>query len=61
MGPTFETPAEINMLKAIGADVVGMSTVSEIILARHAGLKCAGLSVVVNFAAGLVESVRATP
>lgn len=52
-GPSFETPAEIRMLKMLGADVVGMSTVPEIILGRFLGLKCAAVSVVTNMAAGL--------
>ncbi|MCV6594855.1 MAG: purine-nucleoside phosphorylase [Silicimonas sp.] len=52
-GPSFETPAEIRMLKMLGADVVGMSTVPEIILGRFLGLRCAAVSVVTNMAAGL--------
>lgn len=52
-GPSFETPAEIRMLKLLGADVVGMSTVPEIILGRFLGLRCAAVSVVTNMAAGL--------
>jgi purine-nucleoside phosphorylase len=52
-GPSFETPAEIRAAKILGADLVGMSTVPEVILARRAGLRCAGVSVVTNYAAGL--------
>lgn len=53
LGPTFETPAEIKMAKAIGADTVGMSTVVENIIARHCGLKCVGVSAITNLAAGM--------
>jgi purine-nucleoside phosphorylase len=52
-GPSFETPAEIRAARALGADLVGMSTVPEVILARRAGLRCAAVSVVTNYAAGL--------
>ena len=52
-GPQFETPAEIRMAGARGAHVVGMSTVPEVILGRHAGMEVAALSVITNMAAGL--------
>lgn len=57
LGPTYETPAEVRMLRTMGADVVGMSTVHEVIAANHAGLKVACISCVTNMAAGVNKEV----
>lgn len=56
LGPSFETPAEIKAFTTLGADVVGMSTVAEVTLARHCGLRTFAMAVVVNLAAGLSDN-----
>jgi purine-nucleoside phosphorylase len=53
-GPSYETPAEVRMLRTLGGDVVGMSTVLEVIAAVHMGVRCAGLSLAANAGAGLL-------
>ena len=55
-GPQFETPAEIRAVKILGADAVGMSTVPEVILARHQGIPLCALSVITNYAAGMSQT-----
>ena len=56
-GPSYESPAEIRMLQRAGADAVGMSTVPEVLVARHLGLECLGISLIANLAAGLAKKV----
>ena len=60
LGPSYETPAEIRAFRTLGADLVGMSTVHEVITARHMGLDVLGLSLVTNTAAGLAHSPENT-
>jgi purine-nucleoside phosphorylase len=57
LGPNYETPAEIRYLRTIGADLVGMSTVLEVIAARHMGIKVLAISCVTNMAAGILDQV----
>ncbi|MBP1155174.1 MULTISPECIES: purine-nucleoside phosphorylase [unclassified Paenibacillus] len=55
LGPSYETPAEIRMMRTLGADAVGMSTVAEVLVARHAGIEVLGFSCISNMAAGILD------
>lgn len=57
LGPAFETPAEIRAFRILGADLVGMSTVPDVLVARHCGLKVVAISAITNFAAGLSHEI----
>ncbi|MBW7460543.1 purine-nucleoside phosphorylase, partial [Paenibacillus sepulcri] len=55
LGPSYETPAEIRMMRIMGADAVGMSTVAEVVAARHSGIEVLGISCISNMASGILN------
>lgn len=55
LGPSYETPAEIRMMRIMGADAVGMSTVAEVVAARHSGIEVLGISCISNMASGILD------
>jgi len=57
LGPSYETPSEVKMIRMLGADAIGMSTVPEVIAARHAGMRVLGLSCLTNMAAGMGNGI----